>query len=106
MLPFNRQQFSLHTPRLGNPSNEHLMQPSCRRRMIEARDVMFSGLLKKEENKTDDGVYQLMPLIQCLSANRHLPCATACSRELCRAMTPLELSGAEQMLEIAGQAYK
>ncbi len=98
---------SLYDPREYAPfaKNDHkIMQPSCRARMVEARDTVFSGLLQKDMVRADEGLYLLQPLLKCSVANVNLPCSKVCSQELYEVTMPLQLVGEERTLEIARQS--
>ena len=98
---------SLYDPREYAPfakNDRKIMQPSCRARMIEARDAVFSGLLQKDMVRADEGLYMLQPLLKCSVANVNLPCAKVCSQELYEVTLPLQLVGEERTLEIARQS--
>ncbi len=98
---------SLYDPREYAPfakNDQKIMQPSCRARMVEARDVVFSGLLQKDMVRADEGLYMLQPLLKCSVANVNLPCAKICSQELYEVTLPLQLVGEERTLEIARQS--
>jgi len=99
MSLYNSREYS----QISNNSGK-IMQPSCRRRMVEARDILFSGLLQKDMTRTDEGLYQLQPLLKCSVSNCHLPCAVACSQELYNVTLPFQLVGEERTLEIARQS--
>jgi len=72
--------------------------------MVEARDILFSGLLQKDMTRADEGLYQLQPLLKCSVSNCHLPCAGVCSHELYNVTLPFQLTGEERTLEIARQS--
>ncbi len=98
---------SLYDPREYAPfvrNDQKIMQPSCRARMVEARDIVFSGLLQKNMVLADEGLYMLQPLLKCSMANVNLPCAKICSQELYEVTMPLQLVGEERSLEIARQS--
>jgi len=86
----------------GRP--EKIMQPTCRARLLAARDILFAELLKKGEPDTEQGIYHMTPLMKCSMENFHLPCAKACSQELYTATLPLQLSSADRAREIAKQS--
>ncbi len=83
---------------------EKIMQPTCRSRLLAARDILFAELSKNGEPDTGPGLYHMTPLMRCSMENFHLPCAKACSQELYTATLPLQLSGAERAREIAKQS--
>ncbi len=83
---------------------EKIMQPTCRNRLLAARDILFAALSKNGEPDTGPGLYHMTPLMKCSMENFHLPCARACSQELYSATLPLQLSGAERAREIARQS--
>jgi hypothetical protein len=83
---------------------EKIMQPSCRTRLLAARDILFAGLLRKGKPDTEAGLYHMTPLMKCSMENFHLPCAKACSQELYIATMPLQLSSSERTREITKQS--
>ncbi len=83
---------------------EKIMQPSCRDRLLAARDILFAELSRKGEPDTGPGLYHMTPLMKCSMENFHLPCAKACSQELYTTTLPLQLSGSERTREIARQS--
>jgi len=85
---------------------DHIMQPSCRRRMIEARDVIFSALLRDDADRAGEGLYELQPLYNCSNRNAHLPCAQICALCLYEVTLPMQLEGSARALEIAQQSME
>ncbi len=83
---------------------EKIMQPSCRARLLAARDILFAELSENGEPYTERGIYRMTPLMKCSMENLHLPCARACSQELYTVTLPLQLSGSERTREIAKQS--
>ncbi len=83
---------------------EKIMQPTCRNRLLAARDILFAGLSGNGKQDMEQGLYHMTPLMKCSMENLHLPCARACSQELYTATLPLQLSGSERAREIAKQS--
>ncbi len=83
---------------------EKIMQPTCRARLLAARDILFAALSANEELGMERGIYYMAPLMKCSMENLHLPCARACSQELYTATLPLQLSDSERAREIAKQS--